>query len=159
MSKESLAKHFSIRMLKSLVAGALTGFFLAIAMYGIVLQLPLRTVKETIALATTIRPETYTELYFENHTSLLRNLSATDSASFTFAIPNKEFKDMEYPYVVSLERNTGSFVIDQGVMKLKQDQVKTHDSFVQINPGERAKVTVRLLNLNQQIHFWIGARP
>ena len=159
MSKESLAKHFSIRMFKSLAAGALTGFFLAIVMYGIVSHIPLKTVKDTIALATTIRPETYTELYFENHTSLLKNLSATDSARFTFAIHNKEFKDMEYPYIVSIERNTGNFVIDQGVMKIKQNQVKTHESFVRINPGEKAKVTVRLLNLNQQIHFWIGARP
>jgi len=63
------------------------------------------SIKEAIALATTHKPETFTELYFENHIDLPKTINRWQQYSFTFTIHNLEYKDMDYRYVVYLERD------------------------------------------------------
>jgi hypothetical protein len=156
-----LSKYFSIHILKSLIAGALVGFSLAVVLYGITSFLPsTAAIKDAFAKATTVRPESYSELYFANHTSLLKSPPATDSASFSFVIHNNEHKEMEYPYVVFLETNSIQTVLDQGVIVLKHDQSKEQKVFVPTDSIiGKAKIVVRIQSLEQQIHYWIGEKP
>jgi len=54
------------------------------------------SVKEAIVLATTVKPETFTELYFEDHLSLPNMVTLFKENNFKFTIHNLENKDMEY---------------------------------------------------------------
>src|SRR5258708_5353987 len=63
------------------------------------------SIRQTILLATTVQPETFTELYFDNHTTLPATTVPNKSYSFAFTIRNLENKDMTYPYQVVLRKN------------------------------------------------------
>jgi hypothetical protein len=54
------------------------------------------SVKEALILATTVKPETFTELYFEDHLSLPNKVTLFKEDNFKFTIHNLENKDMIY---------------------------------------------------------------
>lgn len=118
-------------------------------------------VSESIALATTIKPETFTELYIENHTKLPRSTEINTARTFSFTIHNLEYKTMTYPYEVYIEDIDGNKAeILKDIVKLDHDQKKTIPVYYQLNiPLQRAKVVVNLIGKKQQIHYWIGNEP
>ena len=111
----------------------------------------------TIILATTQKPETYTELYFENHQNLPKEVISNQKYSFAFTIHNLEYKDVNYPYIVFLEDNGQKTVIDKDTVFLKQGQYKTiTEPFILTNPViSRGEIIVKLTDKNQQIDFWL----
>ncbi|MEX0616717.1 MAG: hypothetical protein WD231_02790 [Candidatus Woykebacteria bacterium] len=114
-------------------------------------------VNEAVVSATTIKPETFTELYFENHTKLPHKFDPITKQSFSFTIHNLEYKDMTYSYEVYLLASVSAQTIDKGTIKLSQNGNKTINENVVLNSNiGRAKVVVNLTNKNQQINFWIG---
>lgn len=110
-----------------------------------------------ITLATTVKPETFTELYFENHTSLPKDTNLYDEKKFKFTVHNLEYKTMTYPYEVYIDFEGNKQIIDEGSITLKQGEYKTIDeNYMLTYPTARVKIVVNLINKNQQIDFWIG---
>ena len=115
------------------------------------------SVKEALTLATTVKPETFTELYFEDHLLLPNKVTLFKENNFKFTIHNLENKDMEYPYEVYIGVNGGKQMIDKSSVLIQNNEYKTiSEAFTIIVPIQRAKVVVNLINKNQQIHFWMG---
>jgi len=115
------------------------------------------SVKEALILATTKKPETFTELYFEDHLSLPNKVTLFKENNFKFTIHNLENKDMEYPYEVYIGMNRGKQMLDKSSVLIKNNEYKTiTEDFAITGPTQRVKVVVNLINKNQQIHFWMG---
>lgn len=112
-------------------------------------------VKEAIVLATTVKPETFTELYFEDHNNLPKTIEKHEEYSFIFTIHNLEYKDMNYPYVVYLETVDKKIILDQGIVSLKDGEYKSaRVDFGPLKPI-RMKIVVELENNKQLIDFWM----
>ena len=115
------------------------------------------SVKEALILATTVKPETFTELYFEDHLSLPNKVTLFKEDNFKFTIHNLENKDMEYPYEVYIDVNREKQMIDKNSVLIKNNEYKTiSEDFTITITMQRVKVVVNLINKNQQIHFWMG---
>lgn len=122
-------------------------------------------VKKTIALATTVKPETFTELYFEDHLHLpkelpqptsLRKITFENRYTFAFTIHNLEDKDMYYHYEVYIDSGKNKQIIEQKDIFVKNNESKTIDEiFIVPNKHSRTKVIVNLTNKNQIIAFWM----
>jgi hypothetical protein len=116
------------------------------------------SISESIAMATTVKPETFTELYFEDHLKLPKDTILEKSNSFKFTVHNLEYKDMDYPYEVYIASSGGKLqMIDKGTFTLKHDQYQTVlERYTLEEEIKRAKVVVDLTSKKQQIDFWIG---
>jgi len=113
----------------------------------------------TLALATTVKPETFTELYFENHLQLPSTVSSNQTITFTFTVHNLEYKTYTYPYEVTLDQNGTKTSIDKGTFTLPQNGYKkVTETYTLTQPITRAKVDVNLTNKNQDIFFWIDGK-
>ena len=114
------------------------------------------SVKEAVILATTVKPETFTELYFEDHLSLPNKVTLFKENNFKFTIHNLENKDMEYPYEVYIDVNGEKQMIDKSSVLIKNNEYKTiTEDFTITVPMQRVKVVVNLISKNQPIHFWM----
>lgn len=115
------------------------------------------SIKEAFILATTKKPETFTELYFEDHLSLPKEITLFKENNFKFTIHNLENKDMGYPYEVYMDINGEKQMIDKSSILIKNNEYKTiTEDFTITIPMQRFKVAVNLINKNQQIDFWMG---
>jgi len=115
------------------------------------------SLKEVLILATTVKLETFTELYFEDHLSLPNKVTLFQENNLKFTIHNLENKDMEYPYEVYIDVNGEKQMIDKSSVLIKNNEYKTiSEASTIIVPIQRAKVVVNLISKNQQIHFWMG---
>lgn len=144
-------KKLILRILLSLIiiASLVAGIFL------IINYVP--PVKDAFILATTKKPETFTELYFENHLSLPTEIVLFEENSFKFTIHNLENRDMDYNYEVYIEADGEKQVIENNSVLIKNNEYKTiPESFAITTPAQRAKIVVNLIDKNQAIHFWMG---
>ncbi len=107
----------------------------------------------------TPKPETFTELYFEDHLDLPKRVVEGQPYDFSFTIHNLEGKNVNYPIEVTAinEATPSSFSIFKGAVVVDDQQTKTVPVSYAIPAGlgERVKVQVLLKNLNQSIHFWV----
>ena len=114
------------------------------------------SIKNAVVLATTVKPETFTELYFENHLNLPGKIELYQDYPFKFTIHNLEYKDMNYPYEVYIDLNGEKQVIEDSSVFVKSGEYKTiNEDFTITLPTARAEVIVNLKDKNQQIDFWI----
>ena len=122
-------------------------------------------VRNTIALATTVKPETFTELYFEDHTHLPLEIKPTYTPPinfplkgyvFAFTIHNLENKDMQYPYEVYIDLAGEKTLIEKKTVVVKNNESKTiKESFSALHNSPTRKIVVNLIEKNQQIDFWM----
>lgn len=112
-------------------------------------------IREAIVMATTVKPESFTELYFENHTQLSDKITRWQQYSLSFTIHNLEYQEMDYPYVVYLQRDTEKIILSQGSVTLKHDESKTINDTVGPFKNLRTKIVVKLTNKNQTISYWL----
>lgn len=112
-------------------------------------------VKEAIVLATTVKPETFTELYFEDHSNLPKAIIRRKEYSFVFTIHNLENRDSDYPYTVYLQRDDQKTVIDSGSVFVRNNEYSSIEKTVGPLKNLRSKIVVELLNKNQLISFWM----
>ena len=133
-------------------------FILACLVIGIILLINyVPSVKEAFILATTKKPETFTELYFEDHLSLPKEITLFKENNFKFTIHNLENKDMEYPYEVYMDINGEKQSINKSSVLIKNNEYKTiTQTFIITTQIQRAKIVVNLIDKNQPIHFWMG---
>ena len=128
--------------------------FIVVGSFRLIKYVP--SVKEALTLATTVKPETFTELYFEDHLSLPDKVILFKENNFKFTIHNLENKDMEYPYEVYIEVNGERQLIDKSSVLIKNNEYKTiSEDFTITIPLQRVEVVVNLIDKNQPIHFWM----
>lgn len=113
------------------------------------------SIKNAIALATTIKPETFTELYFENHTTLPKIIKSREMYKFTFTVHNLENKDMAYPYVVYIRNGDIKTVLGQGTLYLKNNELQSVVETMEMINVSRKEVVVELTDKQQIISFWV----
>lgn len=115
-------------------------------------------IKEVIALATTRKPETFTELYFEDHINLPKTITRWQQYTFSFTIHNLENRDMEYPYIVYLQRDLQKIIIYQGSVYVKNNEFKSIENTIGPLKNLRSKIVVELVDKNQIIDFWMESK-
>lgn len=137
-------------------------FYLIIIMLGILLIRTATLNKDfmnSIALATSIQPEKFTELYFENHLKLPSTIKPNQTITFSFTVHNVEYQTYTYPYDVYIYENGKKIEIDKGAFTLPSNGYKTiSESYTVTNPFQKARLIVELTNNKQQIFFWITTR-
>jgi hypothetical protein len=112
-------------------------------------------IKQTVASATTMRQDTFTELYFENHTLLPKLVDPGKHYSFTFTIHNSTQNENEYSYAVYYYFNGVKYFLDNKTFSLKANGYKSvKEIFVPTVNLPRVKIIVELLPSHQQIAFW-----
>jgi tetratricopeptide (TPR) repeat protein len=129
--------------------------FIVVGFFQLMKYVP--SVKEAFILATTVKPETFTELYFEDHLSLPNKVTLFKKNNFKFTIHNLENKDMVYIYEVYIDVNREKQMIDRNSVLIKKNEYKTiTEDFTITVPTQRVKAVINLIGKNQQIHFWMG---
>ena len=99
--------------------------------------------------------EPFTELYFHKHQNLPNEIESHKTYPFYFTIHNYEYKTVTYSYSI----NVSYHEIDSGEVTLDHDQSITIMKSFKINESvERAKISVKLENRNQEIYFWIKGK-
>ena len=96
----------------------------------------------------------FTELYFLN--GLPKTVEANKEYNFSFAISNLEKKNMDYYYIVNEKPNE----IKQGYVNLNHGEIEIiNQKFLVGNKTESPmKISVQLLNKEQEIHFWVNSK-
>ncbi|MFH1917474.1 MAG: hypothetical protein ABIJ21_09510 [Nanoarchaeota archaeon] len=104
-----------------------------------------------VAVSTRV-PEPFTELYFENHTSLPSYSSDDD---FIFTINNLENQDMTYDVLVRAESDTQNLTINAFSIDIPSGQKKMFRTHYTLPEDfSTGRIIVELLNKEQSIHFW-----
>jgi hypothetical protein len=104
-----------------------------------------------ISALTTVKQQAFTELYFTNSASLPQVISVNQKYNFSFVIHNLEQATTRYIYEVS----SGNTVLDQNSITLQNGENKTISENLGSIKKVRTEITVKLLNKNQAISFWI----
>ena len=113
-------------------------------------------ITKNVAMATATTPDTFSELYFNDHVDLPNTIYDLDTYKFSFSIRNREFKKMTYKYAVYLQRSDEKIILDEGEKTLSNGQlISINETFGPVK-NERMKVVVELLDRNQQISFWLN---
>jgi hypothetical protein len=112
-------------------------------------------VRNAVMLATTVQPETFTELYFNDHLKLPSTVKTGDKYSFEFTVHNLEYKTIKYPYEVYVSVNSVKQNVDKNIFSLKQNEYKIIKENFTVNVATRSAVVINLINKKQQIDFWV----
>jgi len=90
----------------------------------------------------------FTELYFVN--GLPKTIEMNKEYSFSFGVHNFEEKKMDYDYAIYSQ----SKQIGQGTVTLYPDEAIVISQGFTENRSGTIPISVKLLNKNQEIHFW-----
>ncbi len=95
-------------------------------------------------------PESFTELYFNDHQNLPKY--SQDSYNFSFTIHNLENKDINYKYQVLVDDKIALF----NTIEIKDKENITIPVSIKIDKDfKKAKIQVLLPEKQQEIHFWV----
>jgi hypothetical protein len=128
-----------------------------VALIGIAINIALSNphVDNTLALATTHQPETFTELYFNNSWSLPKTVTAGVPASFSYHVTNYEAKDNLYEAQATLVEDGASTTIARGRFLLTNGEGKDVSvTFTPTAPNQQLELIVALPAQKESIHFW-----
>lgn len=101
-------------------------------------------------------PETYTELYFEDHTALPKKTTAGQITTFSFTIHNMEGVTTTYPYEVYFKYTQLGWKVlfEEGSVTLDPGESTTITTSHMWRSSElQGKVVVELLGFDQYIDF------
>jgi len=121
---------------------------------------------QTFISAVSIKPEAFTELYFQDNEHLPKKITNNTQFmllhptlalfTFQFTVHNLEGKNMTYPYEVFTMVNKTKTVIDKGLLVVKSNQyLTTSESFSAPKVFPDTEVIVNLTGKNQIISFWM----
>jgi len=101
------------------------------------------------------QPEHFTELYFDNHLSLPKNIVAKQPVSFSFVIHNLEGATTTYPFSVYFEYPGGTRITLTSSSVTLADNASTSIAVVHTfrTSNLTGMVVVNLMTLDQQIDF------
>lgn len=101
--------------------------------------------------------EPLTELYFEDYNKLPITGRTGFPYTFRFTIHNMENKPVEYSYNVTEQSGQVNEVINTGAVNVKDNELKTLENTFTLSSGSaKTKISVNLINKNQEIHFWVN---
>ena len=105
------------------------------------------------------QPERLTELYFTYPNNLPTKYTAGGSQTVQFTVHNLEYRPTNYRYqiVQTTEDGTTRQTLATGSFRLRQNQF-AHPavSITTADLGQRVKVEVQLINVNETISYWAG---
>jgi hypothetical protein len=100
----------------------------------------------------------YTEFYFNNHQYLPKNI--TEDTTLSFTIHNQDTEAHVYLYEVIFNSDIIRRVHKRGVVSISPGQSAVEafsiNEYEFLGMRTPIKVSVRLINTNQEIHFWIS---
>ena len=147
--RKRVTKNISFKILTAVV------FLQVILISWLLIQLN-PTVKNALVLATQVKKESFTELYFENYQETSENIPPLEPYTFSFTVHNLENQDMSYPYEVFIDSNGKKQILIKDTVFVKNSEFKTISVTFSVPPVVgRFAVTVMLLNKNQQLNFWL----
>ena len=127
--------------------------------YVVIAWAILITIAIIILLRMPLGIEPLTELYFENHNNLPKQLSLGQKAGFWFTIHNLEYRKMRYSYKVSYSFNNKTLLLKKGTVTVNNNQSLSIPVTFSINePFTRAEVDVILIDKDNSIHFWVDEK-
>lgn len=103
------------------------------------------------------KPETFTELYFENHINLPKTIVRGQNYTFSFTIHNLEYRSVVYPYKVYIQRGETIVPLEDGSITLNQDGYQTVSVEFGSLENLRSMIVVELTDKKQKIDFWVEA--
>lgn len=116
-------------------------------------------VRDAVALATTKKPETFTELYFENHLNLPSVVNVGKKYKYTFTIHNLEYETKDYPYEIYIDTEEKKEYLEENSVTLTHDDSVTLNKAFVVTTATRSALVVNLTDKNQEIRFWMeGAK-
>jgi len=111
--------------------------------------------KNAVVSAASVKPEKFTELYFEDSINLPKKVMENKEYNFTFTIHNLEGDKVDYPYIVYLQSETKRITLDEGNVAIPDYGYKTiTEAFGPLKMTD-IKIVVILSEKNQQIDFWL----
>ena len=120
--------------------------FLATSILGVIMIM--------LFVFTNQSPETFTELYFEDHQDLPSEISLGEDSSFSFSIHNLEQETVTYEYLIYIVIDGEEEEIALSSVILKSEQTATiTQSFSISDEFESAQVIVEANG--QEIYFWL----
>src|SRR5579883_2869159 len=103
------------------------------------------------------KPETFTELYFNNNDTLPFEILPQKTYSFSFIIHNLENKPMTYQYSAYIQTYNNKIPLTKGTKSLYYDKfAKIPITFSTDSALLKSKVIVALVNKKQTISFWVN---
>jgi len=104
------------------------------------------------------RQERFTELYFNDHINLPKQISRSENISFSFVIHNLEGESREYPYLVYFKSQNGQITnIEENTVTLSNGNYKTiEESYTSAFAKNAGGIYVELQKPQQEIHFLLN---
>lgn len=100
--------------------------------------------------------ESFTELFFEDPSSLPSLVKLGQKYGFAFTVHNLEGIEIRYEYVVKFTYDNKEKEIGRGSFILKNNESMVVQEIVSIDEKfKEGKVEVNLLNDDQEIHFFV----
>src|SRR6266403_2752810 len=99
-----------------------------------------------LTLATTKQPERFTELYFNDHQNLPKQVTAQRPAKFSYHVTNHEARDTHYHVRVSILENGQSRLLKLDDITLANNESKDITiQFATSKPGIQLELSVELI--------------
>ncbi|HVZ67394.1 MAG TPA: hypothetical protein VG917_03960 [Patescibacteria group bacterium] len=103
------------------------------------------------------KPENLTEIYFDNYSSLEKNVLTDKPYSFSFVIHNLEGKKESYFYQITLDVNGKSVLLDSNSVDVDSNSKKVIGETYKIpERAENATIRVEFPFKNQRIFYRVG---
>ena len=111
-------------------------------------------------LSSLLKPakENLTELYFEDHLKLPKYINQSSGEQFRYTIHNLENKGMNYTIRIYKTTETDKVLLREENAYLLNNQSKSFDEILPPIFNQRTKISVELVNKNQDISFWLDKR-
>ena len=106
---------------------------------------------DTLRLATSHQPETFTELYFVNPSQLPSYAAAGSTQTVHFRIQSHLTTQQTYTYRITIVRPQGTSVSTASVVLVPGRGVTVPVTFSILQPNETATIMVNLLGTDQQL--------
>ena len=103
-----------------------------------------------------IPKEGFSEIYFDDFNEIPTSIKLNEPLKFSFIVINKEANEENYDYIVMIKYKSKQDIIDSGSFSLKNNEINIIEETILVKEDfNLAIVSVKLLNKNQEIHFWV----
>lgn len=104
------------------------------------------------------KQEHFTELYFNDHINLPKQIQKGEKVSFSFVIHNLEGKKWQYPYAVFFVSQNGQITnIEEKAVTLASGEYETiEESYISNLAENKGGIYVALQQPQQEIHFLLN---
>lgn len=102
--------------------------------------------------------ENLTELYFEDHLKLPKFINQLTEETFRFTIHNLKNKGMNYTIRIHKMTDDNKVLLGTSNAYVANNFYRSFDVTLPPLPNTRTKISVELVNKNQDISFWLDKK-